>query len=64
MTAIDESEYQYATENYMGWCKECKEFTRDCTEPDAKGYDCPKCEQLTVIGAEDALLTGEITFRG
>ena len=60
---VKESEYLYATENYMGWCTDCQDFTRERTEPDAEGYDCPKCEQNTVIGAEDALLTGKITFK-
>jgi hypothetical protein len=30
------------------------------TEPDAEGYDCPQCGNYTVMGAEQALLTGEI----
>ena len=59
---VTEADYFDATENYLGWCTGCKEFTRDCTEPDAHGYSCPKCECYTVIGAEDALLAGEITF--
>jgi Zn finger protein HypA/HybF involved in hydrogenase expression len=50
-------EYEYATESYMGWCTTCEDFTRDCTEPDAHDYDCPICEQNTVMGAEDALLS-------
>lgn len=64
MTAckIDEDEYLEATESYSGWCTSCKEFTRENTEPDAEGYDCPKCLERNVVGAEDALLRGFIEF--
>jgi len=60
--AVTMEDYTYATESYMGWCTECQEFTRGETEGDAENYDCPKCEQNTVMGAEQALLLGEITF--
>lgn len=58
---VSEAEYLHATDSYLGWCSTCGEFTREATEPDAEGYDCPKCEGLTVMGAEQALLTGLIT---
>lgn len=60
---IQQSEYEEAAESYMGWCIECAEFTRDETEPDAEGYDCPKCgSDNTVVGAEDALVAGLFEF--
>jgi Zn finger protein HypA/HybF involved in hydrogenase expression len=59
-TDVEDVEYQYATESYMGWCTTCKSFTRDSTEPDSEEYDCPVCEQNTVMGAEQALLCGAI----
>lgn len=59
---VTQNEYAMAARDYIGWCTSCHEFTRDCTEPDAEEYDCPKCEQNTVMGAEQALLTGEIWF--
>lgn len=62
ITQITESEYLEACDMYLGWCKSCKEFTRDSTEPDAHGYDCPVCEKLAVVGAEDALMMGLFTF--
>jgi Zn finger protein HypA/HybF involved in hydrogenase expression len=62
-TAVNEGDYADATESYTGWCTTCKEFTREHTEPDAEGYKCPVCDGLTVIGAEDALLLGHITFK-
>lgn len=60
VTAVTMEDYIDATENYTGFCKECKEFTRDCTEPDAQDYDCPVCENNSVVGAEDALIMGLI----
>jgi Zn finger protein HypA/HybF involved in hydrogenase expression len=61
-SVVKESEYAEATESYTGWCTTCKSFTRECTEPDAEGYDCPDCEQSTVVGAEQALLMNLIAF--
>lgn len=60
---ITEEEYHDAVEQSQGWCKKCKEFTRDETEPDAQDYNCPKCEENTVVGAEDALLEGLFGFK-
>ena len=60
--AVTKNEYQMSARDYIGWCTCCLEFTRDCTEPDAEEYDCPKCEQNTVMGAEQALLVGQITI--
>ena len=57
---ITEEEYREATANYSGWCTTCREFTREETEPDAEEYECPVCEENTVMGAEQALLTEEI----
>lgn len=59
---VTEEEYANSSNNYIGWCTECHEFTRECTEPDAEGYDCPKCRGFSVMGAEQALLSGTITF--
>lgn len=61
---VNAEDFADATENYIGWCTSCQEFTRESTEPDAEGYDCPQCDQRTVIGAEDALITGKITIVG
>ncbi len=59
-TIVKMADYLDATENYVGWCTVCKEFTRDQTEPDAEDYDCPGCEQNTVMGAEQAMVCMEI----
>ena len=59
---VSMADYRDAVESYMGWCSECRAFTRDCTEPDAVGYDCPDCGQGGVVGAEGALLTGLIVL--
>lgn len=51
-----ESEYLENRGDYIGFCTSCKEWTRDCTEPDVEGYDCPECEENTVIGADMFLM--------
>ena len=55
--------YQEACNNYEGYCTKCRKFTRDQTEPDAEGYDCPRCDEKTVMGAEQAMLSGIITVK-
>jgi hypothetical protein len=62
MTTITEAAYAEAVDQSLGWCPECESFTRDCTEPDASGYDCPICEMMGVMGAEQALVEGVIDF--
>lgn len=59
---IPASRYNEASSEYLGWCLRCKDFTRDCTEPDASEYDCPDCGNLSVLGAENALLSGYIVI--
>ena len=61
-TRVEQEDYLAATEDFYGWCPVCEEFTRECTEPDAEGYDCPDCGNNTVCGAENALLFGQICF--
>jgi Zn finger protein HypA/HybF involved in hydrogenase expression len=53
-------EFEEAQSNDMGYCTECKDFTRECTEPDAENYDCPECGSYTVFGAKQAMLMGLI----
>ena len=55
-------EFQQAARDSIGWCRTCLAFTRDCTEPDAEDYDCPVCENNSVVGAEYAMLLGYISF--
>lgn len=45
---ILEEDYMEATDLYLGWCVNCWAFTRECTEPDARDYDCPQCEENSV----------------
>lgn len=61
-TTISEDDFQEAQECYLGWCSICKEFSRECCEPDAREYDCPTCGNNTVYGAEEALMMGLISF--
>ena len=57
---VTEEALEGAVEDFLGWCPTCKEFTREATEPDAEGYDCPVCDGHEVVGAEDALIAGLI----
>ena len=59
-TVISEGEYLEAVDAMEGFCTSCKDFTRDCVEPDAAKYECPACEKKTVYGAEDSLILGFI----
>jgi Zn finger protein HypA/HybF involved in hydrogenase expression len=56
MATVSLEEYETAVDLYQGWCTDCKQFTRDQTEPDAEGYDCPVCEEDKVIGAEQGMM--------
>lgn len=49
---LPRADIEYALDNSLGWCTGCADFTRECTEPDAEGYDCPVCESDSVVGAE------------
>lgn len=62
MKKVPMEEYQEACDSYTGWCTTCEQFTRECTEPDAEGYDCPVCKENTVMGAEQALISMEISI--
>jgi len=62
MTKISEDRFVQATNDHEGWCSTCEDFTHECAEPDAQDYRCPVCREWTVMGAEMALLSGEITF--
>jgi len=62
MKKITGSKYLEMVDLCMGFCTKCQEFTRDRTEPDAEEYDCPVCEENTVMGTEQALLLGKITI--
>lgn len=54
---ISVEEYHSLEDSYQGYCKVCDDFTRDCTESDAEGYDCPVCESKdSVVGVGNALL--------
>ncbi len=57
---VDEAEYLEACEDFLGWCPDCQAFSRESTEPDAHGYDCPSCGGRNVMGAEQALMLGVI----
>jgi hypothetical protein len=62
MSFIPEDEYLEAVDSNLGWCTECEEFTNDFAEPDAENCKCDFCGQMTVMGAEQALILCEISF--
>ena len=53
-------DYMEATDQYLGWCPDCKAFSTGCVEPDAEGYPCEACGNREVVGAEQALVLGWI----
>lgn len=56
--AVSVDFYHEMSDSYQGYCTNCGEFTRDMTEPDARDYDCPQCDENTVMGADEAMLEG------
>lgn len=54
------NQYMSAQDNYEGYCTSCDLLTRDSTEPDAENYNCPECEEHTVMGVDNALMMGLI----
>ena len=60
---ITEEDFREACNDYLGWCTTYNNFTRPMTETDAEGYDCPECNNDTVVGAENALIMGLIAFK-
>lgn len=53
-------QYEEHVENNSGYCKECDAITSDEVEPDAEGYECPECGNMSVMGTENALLLEHI----
>lgn len=49
-------EYEQHRDDNDGYCTECKEWTADNCEPDARNYECPECGEPTVYGSEESLI--------
>lgn len=64
MISITEDDYEYHTENYDGVCLGCGEWQDGGVEPDAENYKCEACGENKIVGAEQALIMGEIDFEG
>ena len=60
ITKFLEEDLQQYFEEYTGFCTNCKDFTTDGCEPDARNYRCEMCDKMTVFGGEEALLSGMI----
>lgn len=55
--AVTIAEYRLYRDQYIGFCTVCQDWTGDGVEPDARKYQCPVCDEQTVYGAEEALMT-------
>jgi hypothetical protein len=53
------AQFELAVEDNAGWCPVCGEFTSECVEPDAEGYECDICGENAVMGATYAAVSGE-----
>lgn len=58
---ISEAEYADLTENYGGFCIECRDQAYG-VEPDARRYRCESCGASAVYGVEELLIRGLIRF--
>jgi hypothetical protein len=58
---ISEAEYADLSENYGGFCIECRDQAYG-VEPDARGYRCESCGANAVYGAEELLIRGILCF--
>lgn len=59
------SEYENHREDYDGFCKECNQITNmGGVEPDAEGYECILCDQMSVVGMENAMIEKLFLIRG
>ena len=57
-TRITAQEYEEYSDDNMGYCARCRDFTTDCVEPDAEMYECESCGGNTVYGVEVAMIIG------
>ena len=55
MPEFEEIQEHILDEDYSGWCTNCKEWTHDFCEPDARNYECPVCNKPTCFGAMELL---------
>jgi hypothetical protein len=59
---MTEDDFRDMCDEDQGYCTTCEDFTRDGVEPDAEEYECEQCGELSVMGAEQALIMGLIEF--
>lgn len=53
--------FETKSENYDGYCSSCDAVTqKGGVEPDAQGYECPKCKKKTLMGIDEALMAGHL----
>lgn len=61
---MSEKKFLLISDNYGGICLSCGKIQHDSVEPDARNYKCNYCEQHKVYGMEEALIMGQIEFKG
>ena len=58
LPTIDDVMEKAESDEYIGWCFHCGDWTHDSCEPDAHHYECPECENNTVFAAEEIIVRG------
>lgn len=61
---ISASRYDAECYDNGGYCTECDEITTYGIEPDAQGCECEACGSQSVMGVEEALISGLIEVSG
>lgn len=60
--AISIEEFKQHCNDSDGLCLACGEWGFGGVEPDAEGYECEACGEPQVMGAEQAMIEGKLTF--
>lgn len=55
--------HEYDDELY-GFCTKCGMFEPEIAEPDAEGYECEECGEMSVMGFAEALFQGHVIITG
>jgi hypothetical protein len=59
---VTEDEYIYMREEYYSACLNCRSIIEGDCEPDMREGPCENCEKDMVMGIEEMLMEGRITF--
>lgn len=56
--ALSEDDFHSLQNDYSGFCLLCGEIAFGDTEPDARGYQCDRCDRRGVYGIEELAFMG------